>query len=128
LRRPRTVLRTLTPIVLAAITTVAVLPLIGQPLSVFHLLALMLMVGVGLDYSLFFNRSIGVEHEWPRTFRAVAMCAVATLLSFGLLAFCSTPVMRGIGSAVAIGVACAFVFSLAFAQPNADSKTRGISS
>jgi predicted exporter len=128
LRRPRAILRTLTPIVLAVITTVTVLPLIGQPLSVFHLVALMLMVGVGLDYSLFFNRSTAGEHEWPRTFRAVAMCAVTTLLSFGLLAFCSTPVMRGIGSAVAIGVACAFVFSLAFAQPSADSKNRSISS
>jgi predicted exporter len=126
LRRPVAVLRTLMPIVLAGVTTVVLLPLIGQPLSVFHLVALMLMVGVGLDYSLFFNRSIGDAGEWCRTFRAVVMCAVTTLLSFGLLAFCSTPVMRGIGSAVAIGVACAFVFSLAFARPKADPQSRVI--
>jgi predicted exporter len=81
------------------------------------------MVGVGLDYSLFFNRSLGNTAEWSRTFRAVTMCAVTTLLSFGLLAFCTTPVMRGIGSAVAIGVACAFFFSLVFAQSAAGPKS-----
>lgn len=127
LRRPAAVLRTLMPIALAGVTTVVVLPLIGQPLSVFHMVALMLMVGVGLDYSLFFNRSIGDESEWCRTFRAVVMCAVTTLLSFGLLAFCTTPVMRGIGSAVAIGVACAFVFSLVLARPNLDPRSRAVS-
>ena len=47
-----------------------------------------------------------------KTFRALTLCAVCTLLSFGLLAFCSTPVMRGIGSCVAIGVSCAFLFAL----------------
>ena len=40
------------------------------------------------------------------------VCSLMTLLVFSLLALSSIPVLRAIGSTVAIGVACNFVLAL----------------
>ncbi len=44
---------------------------------------------------------------------AVLSCAVSTLLTFGLLSLCETPVLHGIGLTVSIGVAAAFLLAVA---------------
>jgi predicted exporter len=44
-------------------------------------------------------------------------CAVSTLLTFGMLSLCATPVLHGIGLTVAAGVAAAFLLALALAAP-----------
>ena len=43
-------------------------------------------------------------------------CALATLLTFGLLALCDTPVLRGIGLTVSFGVVAAFGLACAAAE------------
>nr|MDQ3039487.1 hypothetical protein [Pseudomonadota bacterium] len=43
---------------------------------------------------------------------AVIVCSITTLLVFSLLALSSIPVLRAIGSTVAIGVLANFVLSL----------------
>ena len=84
------------------ITTV--LLAVAQPLSMFHLVALLLVVGVGLDYGLFFNRITGDGSEFEQTVRALAVCAISTTLVFGLLSLSQTPVLHAIGSTVTVGV------------------------
>ncbi|MFC7554507.1 MMPL family transporter [Pseudoroseomonas wenyumeiae] len=100
--------------------TVAALALLGQRLTPFHLAALLLAAGVGMDYALFFGSAArqGAE-EADRTLGAVFNCTMTTLLTFGLLAFCATPVLRGIGLTVAIGVSSAFLLALALSPPSA---------
>ena len=50
------------------------LQLAGQRVTVFHLIAMLLVMGIGLNYSLFFDRP---EDEWPRRWAEayVAFCA-----------------------------------------------------
>ena len=55
--------------------------------------------------------------EARRSLGAVLNCAVCTLLTFGLLAFCGTPVLHGIGLTVAVGVAAAFLLSCVLVAP-----------
>jgi hypothetical protein len=50
---------------------------------------------------------------------AVLTCALATLLTFGLLALCDTPVLRGIGLTVSLGVVAAFLLACAAAEGEA---------
>jgi predicted exporter len=106
-------LRTAAPIGGALVVTLAVLALLDQRLTPFHLAALLLAAGVGMDYALFFGtvaRQSPAEAE--TTLSAVFNCTMTTLLTFGLLAFCATPVLRGIGLTVAVGVAAAFLLAL----------------
>jgi predicted exporter len=56
LRRARAVLQVVLPVALALLLTAAALQLAGQRLTVFHLIAMLLVMGIGLNYSLFFDR------------------------------------------------------------------------
>ncbi len=110
------VLRVLLPVAAAVTGVVTLLLAVAQPLSMFHLVALLLVVGVGLDYGLFFNRAAGDDAEREQTVRALAVCGVSTALVFGLLSFSQTPVLHAIGSTVAIGVILCFLLAAVFAR------------
>lgn len=111
----RGALRVAGPIGGALLVTLAALAAAGEALTLFHLAALLLLAGLAIDYSLFLARS-GSEPDpaaADATLGAVLNCAVSTLLTFGLLAFCGTPVLHGIGLTVSAGVASAFLLACA---------------
>jgi predicted exporter len=91
--------------------TVAVLVASGEKLSVFHLVALLLVLGIGLNYALFFERTPADADERLRTRLALSVCSVSTIVTFGFLALSSTPVLHAIGSTVALGAVLALVMS-----------------
>ena len=98
-----------------ALTTLLVLAVLrgfGVELNLFHLVALILAAGLGLDYALFFDHAGDDRAEQLRTLHAVIVCSLTTLLVFSLLALSSIPVLRAIGSTVALGVLCNFVLAL----------------
>lgn len=107
--------RVLGSLAAAILVCVALLTAMGVRLSLIHLVALQLVVGVGLDYALFFARRQLDEEERARTLRTLVTCCAMTLLTFGLLAGCQTPLLRDIGMTVAIGAVLAMGFSFAFA-------------
>ena len=115
-RGPGAALWTAAPIAGALVVVVAVLTLLQLRLTPFHLAALLLAAGVGMDYALFLGTGARQHaREARQTLAAVFNCTMTTLLTFGLLAFCATPVMRGIGLTVAIGVVAAFLLALSLA-------------
>ena len=116
LRSPRRVLRVLLPMALSTLLVVAVLRACGIELTLFHLVALILAAGLGLDYALFFEHAGDDRQEQLRTLHAVIVCSLMTLLVFSLLALSSIPVLRAIGSTVALGVVCNFVLGLLLAR------------
>ena len=115
---PVEALRVAAPIAGALVVTLAALSLLGERLTPFHLAALLLLAGVGMDYALFLRQPAPGEAA-GRNRAAVLTCAVTTLLTFGLLGFCGTPVLRGIGLTVAIGVTAAFLLALSLAPREA---------
>ena len=94
----------------------AVLRGLGVEMNLFHLVALILAAGLGLDYALFFEHAGDDRAEQLRTLHAVIVCSLTTLLVFALLALSSIPVLRAIGSTVAIGVFGNFVLALLIAR------------
>ncbi|MEO8755755.1 MAG: hypothetical protein ABI624_24080, partial [Casimicrobiaceae bacterium] len=105
----RAACRVLAPVVLAVIATAGFLVAIGQPLTVFHYVALLLTAGVGVNYALV--RVWGATGNHPSgTWRTLSIVSATALATFGLLALSSAPVLRAIGETVCIGV----VLSLAF--------------
>ncbi len=104
LRHARRTMRVMAPMLLSTVLVVAVLRLAGVELNLFHLVALMLAAGLGLDYALFFDHAGHEPAEQRRTLHALIVCAISTLLVFALLGLSSIPVLRAIGSTVALGV------------------------
>jgi predicted exporter len=119
LRTPRRVLRVLAPMALTTLLILAVLRGFGVELNLFHLVALILAAGLGLDYALFFEHAGDDRAEQLRTLHAVIVCSLTTLLVFSLLALSSIPVLRAIGSTVAIGVFGNFALALLIAREDA---------
>lgn len=93
---------------LAALLTLAILGLVGSPLSLFHALALILVFGIGIDYSLFFASA--AQHG-KAVMMAVFMSACSTLLAFGLLAFSQTQAIHYFGLTLSLGIGFTFVLS-----------------
>ena len=98
-----------------AVTTLLVLAVLraaGVELNLFHLVALILAAGLGLDYALFFDHAGDDRDDQLRTLHALLVCSASTLLVFTLLASSSIPVLRAIGATVALGVLSNFVLAL----------------
>lgn len=123
LRSWRRTLLVLAPMALATLVILAVLRGLGVELNLFHLVSLVLAAGLGLDYALFFEHAGDARDEQLRTLHAVIVCSITTLLVFSLLALSSIPVLRAIGSTVAIGVAANFVLALLVARHPAAART-----
>ena len=73
---------------------------IEQGLNLFHLMALILVLGIGLDMGIFLIETDEAAHTWL----AVSLSAYTSLLAFGLLALSDTPVLHHFGLTVAIGL------------------------
>ena len=104
-------LRLLAPVLGAVLLTAAILVAAGERLTVFHLVAMLLVVGVGLNYALFFGRAQASREERDLTFLSVIVASAATLIASISLAATGTPVLRAIGLTTGIGTLCAFAVS-----------------
>ncbi len=116
LRAPRRALRVLLPMALTTLLILAVLRVCGIELTLFHLVALILAAGLGLDYALFFEHAGDDYEDQLRTLHALIVCSLMTLLVFFLLALSSIPVLRAIGVTVTLGVVGNFVLALLIAR------------
>lgn len=104
--------RVLLPMLLTTLVVMALLRGAGVELNLFHLIGLILAAGLGLDYGLFFEHAGEQRQAQLRTLHGVLVCSAMTLLVFSLLATSSIPVLRAIGTTVALGVACNFLLAL----------------
>jgi predicted exporter len=121
LRGPWRVVRVLGSLAAAGAVTVALLALLGESVSLVHIVALQFVAGVGLDYALFFARRQLDEEERARTLRTLVTCNAMTLLTFGTLILCNTPLLWTIGLPATVGAFSALVFAFLFAGPRTAS-------
>jgi predicted exporter len=130
-RSPLRVLRIIAPLAAAVITVTAGLALLGQQLIILHLVGLLLVVAVGSNYALFFDRADhprvpqagrmagpeAVEQRIsPRTLASMLFASLTTVAGFGLLAFSNVSILQAMGVTVAPGVILALIYSAIFAR------------
>jgi predicted exporter len=118
LRSPTRALRVLAPMALTALLTLAILHAAGIALNLFHLIALVLAAGLGLDYGLFSERSLHDPQGRRRTLHAITVCAAAACTVFVVLASSSLPVLRSIGVTVVLGVVGNYLLALIIVRPS----------
>jgi predicted exporter len=117
--------KVLSPMALTTVIVIAVLHASGQPMNLFHLIALVLAAGLGLDYALFFERAADDPMEQRRTLHGILVCSISTLMVFALLALSSIPVLRAIGMTVSLGVVSNFLLALLMTRPGRASADGG---
>ena len=117
LRSPVRVMRVMTPLIGAVMFTLAILLKTGGPLSIFHLVGLLLVVAVGSNYALFFERKIEDPKDRERTVLSLVLANISTAMGFGTLSCSSIPVLHDIGTTVAIGAVLSLVLSAIWAPP-----------
>jgi predicted exporter len=109
-RRIRPVLATLVPAVLAGAATMGLLGILGVETNLLHVLSLLMVLSMGVDYTVFLVEC-GREKEIGPTTMSLWGAAVTTMLSFGLLALSRTQALRAIGLTVGIGTALSFLLA-----------------
>ena len=100
MRYKHQVWRIVLPPLLASIFTLAALVQLEQGINLFHLMALILVLGIGLDMGIFLTETRDAAHTWL----AVSLSAYTSLLAFGLLAWSDTPVLHHFGLTVLLGL------------------------
>lgn len=103
LRYGRAAWRVWLPTALASVGCLAILGALGEPLQLFNLLALMLLLGMGVDYGIFLLEHQGEDQGYA--WLAVLLGALSTSLSFGLLALSATPALHAFGLTLMMGLA-----------------------
>ncbi|QDE29766.1 MMPL family transporter [Shewanella polaris] len=93
---------------LSVLLTLACLALVGSSISLFHALALILVLGIGIDYSLFFAEA---KQTSRGVMMAIFMSACSTLLAFGLLALSQTHAIHFFGLTLLFGISFSFLLA-----------------
>ncbi len=104
--------RVLMPPAVASMATLALFGLFGIPLQLFHVLAFMLILGLGVDYGIFLQEQAD-RHE-GFAWLAVGLSAVSALLSFGLLSLSKTPPLHAFGLTMLIGMSIVWLIAPCF--------------
>ena len=95
---------------LAGAATLGLLGIAGVETNLLHVLSLLMVLSMGVDYSIFLVEC-GRESNIGPTTMSLWGAAVTTMLSFGLLALSRTQALRAIGLTVGIGTALSFLLA-----------------
>ncbi len=88
---------------LASLLTLALLALAAVPISIFHVFAFFLVLGLGMDYSIFAFEAQPGQLGYRL---AILLSALTSGLSFGLLALSNTPMVQAFGITILLGSVC----------------------
>lgn len=103
LRPARRVIAVAAPLAAAVLITAAVLTLGGAKITIFEVVGFLLIVAVGSNYCLFFERAAPDAQSWRRSIASVMLANLCTVSAYGLMAWSSIPVLHDIGKTVALG-------------------------
>ena len=116
-RSPRKALAALLPSVASIIAAAGVLALFEVPFNVISSCALVLSVGLGLDYGVFMVEANVADHGRGHTRYAVGMSALTTMTGFGALLTTSTPALFSVGLSALASMGAAGVTALTLSGP-----------
>lgn len=115
-------LRKFLPSVIAILGMMGVVQLTEGEVNLFHLIALFLLAGLSIDYTIFLQSAKRARAAYP------VVCSLLTSMAgFGALYFVSFPVVRAFGLVLGLGLPLAFVAGLAGRVSSAEEHRRYVS-
>jgi predicted exporter len=102
-RRLRLTLAAFLPALLAAGCTLGVLGLAGLEANLMHLVALLLVLSMGVDYGIFMVEHRNEPESRSATLLSIVIACLTTVFSFGALALSINPALRALGVSVFVG-------------------------
>jgi predicted exporter len=99
------------PALLASLTSLALVALLGGEANLMHLVACLLVLSMGEDYAVFLLEERHTEEGPATTMVGILLACATTVLSFGLLAMSAHPALRALGFVTSVGVGLAFLLA-----------------
>ncbi|MFC7459937.1 MMPL family transporter [Hydrogenophaga defluvii] len=109
--------RVLFTLALTVACVIALLHLSGARLHLLHLVGMLLIVAVGSNYALFFDRAAAGEPLDQATLMSMSVAVLTTVIGFGTLASSSVPVLQAVGITVGPGALLALLLSAVLVYP-----------
>ena len=103
----------------------AVLVAVYGSISIFHMVALALVLGIGVDYNLFFQAMCD-DDEMDSTSSAVSLCATSTLIAFTVMFFSDVRILQQIGATVILGLSAMLILTLARKEKGTGGDSRDL--
>ena len=110
LRSVMRVARVAAPLAAAVIVTAALLTANGGKLSIFMVVGFLLIIAVGSNYCLFFERAEPDARRRERAIASIVLANLCTVCAYGLMSLSQIPVLHDIGRTVAIGTFLSLFF------------------
>lgn len=98
----------LLPAISGIVLTLALLSALNLSVNLFHILATLIVLAVGIDFSLFIKESKG---DLKPALLATTLSACTTVLAFGLLAFSRTPALASFGQVIFAGIIIVYLLA-----------------
>jgi len=110
-RRARPALAALLPSLLVVAVLLASFAALSVEMNLLHVIALMMIMGMGVDYGVFLVDSVDDAEGFSATMLSLLISCLTTVLVFGTLAISEHPALRAIGVTTGGGVLLAFLFA-----------------
>jgi len=107
----RPVLAAFLPSVLVAVLVLSMLSLAGVRANLLHVMSLMMVMGMGVDYGVFLVDSAGDREAFGATMLSLLMSCLTTAFVFGTLAFSSQPALQSIGVTTGVGILLSYLLA-----------------
>lgn len=111
----RALLDIMLPVTLALGCTFALQALLGVELNLFSIMATFLILGIGVDYAIFYHDAAAQDQVISM---ALWLCMMSTLLGFGLLSLSQTYAIFCFGLTVLCGVLLSYFFASCLTRPS----------
>jgi predicted exporter len=110
-RARRPVLAAFLPSALVAVIVLATFSLTGVQTNLLHVMSLIMVMGMGVDYGVFLVDSAGDREAFGSTMLGLLMSCLTTAFVFGTLAFSSQPALQSIGVTTGLGILLSYVLA-----------------
>ncbi len=110
-RRLRPLLAALCPSLLTGGLVFAALGWLGEPANLIHVVSLIMVMGMGVDYGIFLVDSAGEPKRFEATLVSLVVACFTTVFVFGTLALASHGALRAMGITTGLGILLSLVLS-----------------
>jgi uncharacterized protein len=113
---------TLTPVAFALVSTLGTMNLVGKSLDIPAIMLAIVVLGMGVDYSLFLVRARqrygGMDHSgYERIRLAVMLASTSTLIGFGVLCLADHALLRSAGVTSFLGISYSLIGAFVILPP-----------